>query len=123
MFFIVILVDYYSKKIGLWNYPSISGSIGPMAWYSATAIGYGAGFGLLGYWMKVKYGKKGLYLFLICFGIFGFLRDFLYSRFSNMIAFEKGYISYISDIIAYIFGSSIVQIVMAMILEKQKYSK
>ncbi len=81
----------------------------------AAAMGYGAAFGLVGWRVIRRFGRRGLIVFLIALAIFGVARDVTYARTTNLIDLGPGPAPLIADFFAYASAAALVQILMAWI--------
>jgi hypothetical protein len=74
---LIMLCDAIAARLGWWHYPSVRTGNAPLAWYLAAALFYGAALGLVGWRVIRRFGKRGLIGFLVVFGLFGVMRDYL----------------------------------------------
>ena len=80
-----------------------------------AALFYDATLGLVGWRVIRRYGSRGLLIFLILFGLFGVMRDTLYSITTKIIVFGHGIMPLMADFFAYLSAAAIVQLVMVWI--------
>jgi hypothetical protein len=109
---LVMLYDTIAARLGWWQYPAVEGGPAPFAWYLAAAVFYGATLGLVGWRVIRRYGRSGLFGFLITFAVFGVARDYAYSRTTHLIVFGRGLVPLIADLVAYTSAALLVQLVM-----------
>jgi hypothetical protein len=109
---VIIFIDKMAARVGWWHYPSINNSVGPLAWYIAAALFYGAAFGLIGWRVIRRFKTWGLVIFLISFGLLGLARDYIYSVTTNLIVFGERPTSLIADFFAYVSGAALLQAIM-----------
>jgi hypothetical protein len=115
---LVMFFDFIAARLRLWHYPSVTSGQAPFAWYIAAALFYGAGLGLIGWRVIRRFGKPGLILFLVAFGLFGVSRDYLYSINTDFIKFGNGLIPLVADFFSYTIGAIIVQALMVLLAGK-----
>ncbi len=112
--------DHLAAQLGWWYYPTIPNRHAPLAWYIAAALFYGAALGLVGWRIIRRFGRRGLVAFLILFGLFGLLRDSLYSLTTGLIAFGPGLLLRLADYLAYASCATIAQLLMYCIANVPK---
>ena len=62
--------DVVAYSMGWWRFPFISDKYPPLAYYAPALFLYGAGVvGLIGWWLKRKFGSKSAMVFLPFFAI------------------------------------------------------
>jgi hypothetical protein len=115
---LVMFYDAVAARLGFWRYPLVTSGSAPIAWYISAALFYGAALGLVGWRIIRRFGKQGLIVFLIAFGLFGVSRDFAYSFNTNFIKFGPGWLPYLADFFAYSSGAALVQLLMLWIAGK-----
>jgi len=111
----VMIYDAIAARLGWWHYPSVTNGSAPLAWYIAAAMGYGAAFGLVGWRVIRRFGRRGLVGFLIALAVFGVARDYAYARATDVIEFGGGVVPPLADLFAYGSAAALVQIMMAWI--------
>jgi hypothetical protein len=112
---LVMVYDAIAARLGWWHYPSVTTGSAPLAWYIAAAMGYGAAFGLVGWRVIRRFGRRGLAGFLIALAVFGVARDDTYARTTGVIEFGSGALPLLADLFAYGSAAALVQIVMLWI--------
>jgi hypothetical protein len=85
-----------------WHYPFSTANHAPLTFYLGTVIFYGAGImGLVGWWVRKRFGMRGGVILLIAFPLWGILRDFggsaLYNQGQTMIVWGKGFVPVLAD--------------------------
>jgi membrane-bound metal-dependent hydrolase YbcI (DUF457 family) len=85
-----------------WHYPFSTANHAPLTFYLGTVIFYGAGImGLVGWWVRKRFGMRGGVILLIAFPLWGILRDFggsaLYNQGQTMIVWGKGIVPVLAD--------------------------
>jgi hypothetical protein len=85
-----------------WYYPFTTANHAPLTFYLGTVIFYGAGImGLVGWWVRKRFGWHGWVILLIAFPLWGILRDFggsaLYNQTQTMIVWGKGFVPVLAD--------------------------
>ena len=116
---IIPMVMFYDKiaaQFGWWYYPAVTTSSAPLTWYVAAALGYGAGFGLIGWRVIRRWKMRGLLAFLLLFALFGVARDFGYSITTRFIVFGPGLVPLLADLFAYGSAAMVVQVLMRWIV-------
>jgi len=113
---LVMIFDRIAARYGLWNYPSVTADNAPLAWYIASALGYGAAFGLLGWRIIRRWKMRGMIAFLLFFALFGVARDYGYSVTTKFIVFGPGPIPLLADLLAYGSAAAVVQLLMRLIV-------
>jgi hypothetical protein len=113
---LVMIYDAVAARLGWWHYPSVTTGRAPLAWYIAAAMLYGAAFGLVGWRVVRRFGRRGLIVFLIALALFGVARDVAYSLTTNVIEFGGGATPLIADLFAYGSAAALVQILMAWVV-------
>ena len=106
-----ILGDAVAHHFGWWRYPFTRGNIAPLTFYLASALFYGAGIaGLVGWWVRHRFGWRGAAIFLIAFPFFGLGRDFGETRtfkFAGaMIEWGAGFAPYVADFLLWGIAAS-----------------
>jgi hypothetical protein len=94
--------DALAHHFGWWRFPFTTGSTAPLIYYLAAGLFYGAGMaGLVGRWVRLRFGWKGASIFLAVFPFFGLGRDFGstgYFQFAAaMIAWGPGFLPVLMD--------------------------
>jgi hypothetical protein len=115
---LLMFYDAISARLGLWHYPLVTSGSAPLAWYISAALFYGAAFGLIGWRIIRRFGKRGLFVFLLAFALLGVSRDFFYSVTTNFIKFGSGVLPYVADFFSYASGAALVQLLMLWIAGK-----
>jgi hypothetical protein len=108
----VMLYDKIAAQHGWWHYPSVTTASAPLAWYVAAVLGYGAAFGLIGWRIIRRWGRRGLVAFILLFALFGIARNYGYSLTTQFIAFGPGPIPWLAELFAYGSAAAVVQILM-----------
>lgn len=114
----VILVDTIASSLGLWYYPGSTTGYGPLGYYIPGALFYGSGMALIGWRINRRFGINGLFIFVILFGFYGVIRDYVgtaLTQSSNILVLGSGMVPVIADILAYMAGLTIALIVMWII--------
>ena len=109
---LVMGADSLAGQAGWWHYPTVPTGQAPLAWYIASAIGYGAAVGLLGWRVLRRCGIRSLAAFAACVGFFGIGRDYAYSLSTGLIEFGRGPLPLAADFISYAVASLVVQAIM-----------
>jgi hypothetical protein len=109
---LIMLFDAIAARFGWWQYPSLTTPSAPIAWYIAAALWYGAGFGLIGWRIRRRFGTRGLAVFIVAVGFFGVFRDSFFSSTTGLIQFASGSFPSILDFLAYISATVLVQFLM-----------
>jgi len=112
----IMFYDKIAAQFGWWYYPSVTASRAPLAWYIAAGLGYGAGFGLVGWRLIRRWKTCGFLTFLLLFALFGVARDFGYSVTTRVIIFGPGLVPLLADLFAYGSGAAVVQLLMRLIV-------
>ena len=112
----VMVYDKIAAHYGWWHYPSISTGSAPIAWYVASALGYGAAFGLIGWRVIRRWERGGWLAFVLLFAFFGVARDYAYSVTTQFIAFGSGPVPLLADLFAYGSAAAVVQLLMRWIV-------
>jgi hypothetical protein len=112
----VMFFDKVAAQSGWWHYPSVNAASAPLAWYIAAALGYGAGFGLIGWRVIRRWKMRGLLAFLLLFAFFGVARDYGYSVTTQFIIFGSGPVPWLADLFAYGSAAAVVQLLMRWIV-------
>ena len=97
-----LLGDTLAYSQGWWHYPFTNANHAPLTFYLGTVIFYGAGImGLVGWWVRKRFGWRGGAFLLIIFPLWGILRDFggsaIYDQTQTMIVWGKGYVPALAD--------------------------
>ena len=109
---LVMGIDSVAGQAGWWRYPAVPVGHAPLAWYIASAIGYGAAVGLVGWRVLRRYGGRSLVWFALCVGLFGLARDYAYSVSAHLIEFGRGPLPLVADFCSYAVAAVIVQGIM-----------
>ena len=120
---LIILIDWTASSLGLWYYPGSTTGYGPLGYYIPNALFYGAGIAFIGWRINRKWGIKALISFIVIFGLYGIIRDFIFTastQSSNIIVFGHGIFPVIADMLAWIGALSIAQIIMWLIAGPSK---
>lgn len=101
--------DILANYQGWWHYPFTSANHAPLTFYLGTVIFYGAGvIGLVGWWVRKRFGMRGEVILLIAFPLWGILRDFagssLTQQTGTMIVWGKGLVPVLADFL--LWGSA-----------------
>ena len=115
---LVLLVMFYdaiAAQMGWWRYPAVGAGAAPLSWYVASALGYGAALGLVGWRVIRRWGRRGLLGFLAAFAVFGVGRDLAYSHAYHLIVFGPGPLPLLADLLAYASAAALVQLLMRWI--------
>jgi len=112
---LVMFYDAVAAQMGWWRYPAVGAGAAPLAWYVASALGYGAAFGLVGWRTIRRWGSRGLLGFLAAFALFGAGRDLAYSHAYQLIVFGPGPLPILADLFAYASAAALVQLLMRWI--------
>jgi hypothetical protein len=104
-----LLGDMLAYYQGWWHYPFTNANHAPLTFYLGTVIFYGAGImGLVGWWVRKRFGRRGGVILLIIFPLWGILRDFggsaLYNQAQIMIVWGKGFVPVLADFL--LWGSA-----------------
>ena len=104
-----LLGDMLAYHQGWWHYPFTTASHAPLTFYLATALFYGAGImGLVGWWVRRRFGMRGGVILLVVFPLWGLLRDFggsaLYNQAQTMIVWGEGCVPVMADFL--LWGSA-----------------
>jgi hypothetical protein len=113
---LVLIYDTIAARFGWWYYPSFPSGHAPLAWYLATALGYGGAFGLIGWRIIRRWAMPGLVTFIVFFSVFGIARDYAYSMTTQIIIFGNGPIPLLADLFSYASAIIIVQLLMRWIV-------
>jgi hypothetical protein len=97
-----LLGDMLAYSQGWWHYPFTTANHGPLTFYLGTVIFYGAGImGLVGWWVRKRFGLRGGLILLIAFPLWGILRDFggtaLTDQGGTIIVWESGFAPVLAD--------------------------
>ena len=97
-----LLGDILAYYQNWWHYPFTPENHAPLTFYLGTVIFYGAGImGLVGWWVRKRFGMRGGVILLIVFPLWGILRDFGGSALTNqtgtMIVWGKGFVPVLAD--------------------------
>lgn len=97
-----LLGDIFAYYQGWWHYPFTTASHAKLSFYLGTALFYGAGImGLVGWWARKRFGRRGGIVLLVLFPLWGFLRDFggsaLYNQTQTMIVWGEGFVPGAAD--------------------------
>jgi hypothetical protein len=97
-----LLGDMLAFSQGWWRYPFTTANHAPLTFYLATALFYGAGImGLVGWWARKRFGRRGGIFLLVLFPLWGFLRDFggssIYNQTQTMIVWGEGFVPGVAD--------------------------
>ena len=97
-----IMGDILAYYQNWWHYPFTPENHAPLTFYLGTVIFYGAGImGLVGWWVRKRFGMRGGVILLIVFPLWGILRDFGGSALTNqtgtMIVWGKGFVPVLAD--------------------------
>ena len=109
---LVMLYDRIAAQMGWWHYPAVTTTSAPLAWYVAAALGYGAGFGLIGWRVIRRWGRRGWLAFIMLFALFGVARDYAYSITTQLIVFGPGPAPLLADLFSYGSAAVVVQLLM-----------
>jgi hypothetical protein len=104
-----LLGDMLAFHQGWWHYPFTDSNHAPLTFYLGTVIFYGAGImGLVGWWVRKRFGMRGGVILLVAFPLWGILRDFggsaLYNQTQTMIVWGEGLVPVIADFL--LWGSA-----------------
>lgn len=111
----VMFYDKLAAQFGWWYYPAVTAASAPLAYYVASALGYGAAFGLIGWRAIRRWKMRGLLAFLLLFALFGVARDYAYSVTTQFIAFGPGSVPLLADLFSYTSAAVVVQLLMRWI--------
>ena len=97
-----LLGDILAYYQGWWQYPFTSANHAPLMFYLGTVIFYGAGvMGLVGWWVRKRFGMRGGLILLTAFPLWGILRDFAGSALTHqtgtMIVWGMGFVPVLAD--------------------------
>ena len=104
-----LLGDMLAYSQGWWHYPFTTANHAPLTFYLATVIFYGAGIiGLVGWWVRKRFGMRGGAIMLVIFPLWGILRDFggsaFYNQTQTFIIWGKGFVPVLADFL--LWGSA-----------------
>ena len=97
-----LLGDMLAYSQGWWHYPFTTANHALLTFYLGTVIFYGAGImGLVGWWVRKRFGMRGGVVLLIAFPLWGILRDFggtaLAGQAGKMIVWGSGVVPVLAD--------------------------
>lgn len=96
--------DQIAFLFGWWSYPAFFGKSILWLLYIPAGLVSGGAFGLIGWKIFQRFGRKGLFLFLFAWTIWGVLHDFgggqLFQS-SNLIRFANGTVPIFTDALLY----------------------
>jgi hypothetical protein len=97
-----LLGDMLANSQGWWYYPFTAANHAPLTFYLGTVIFYGSGImGLVGWWVRKRFGLRGGVVLLIAFPLWGILRDFggtaLSGQAGKMIVWGSGIAPVLAD--------------------------
>jgi hypothetical protein len=103
--------DMLAFHQGWWHYPFTTASHAPLTWYLGTLLFYGAGvIGLVGWWVRKRFGWRGGVILLVAFPLWGILRDFggsaLYNQTQTMIVWGNGFVPIMADFLLWGFAGA-----------------
>jgi len=104
-----LLGDILAYYQDWWHYPFTTANHTPLTFYLGSVIFYGAGImGLVGWWVRTRFGWHGGVILLVVFPVWGILRDFggaaLYNQTQTMIVWGKGLVTVLADFV--LWGSA-----------------
>ncbi|HML04539.1 MAG TPA: hypothetical protein VK426_02080 [Methanobacterium sp.] len=110
---VIALTDYIAFSLGLWYYPDIT-VYTQLSYYVPAALLYGSGMALIGWRINRKFGIKGLMSFILLFGVYGSIRDFIVAATSSgsVLTYGPGFVPVIGDYLAWVGLLIIAQIAM-----------
>ncbi len=96
--------DRAAALAGWWQYPAynLAGQL-PLPIYAFSGLVYG-GFGLIGWRITRRFGKKGLVIFLAAWSLWGFFHDVAGSyafASSNLMVLGQGLAPLVADLLLY----------------------
>lgn len=119
---LVILIDFIVSLLGFWYYPGSTTGYAPLGYYIPTALFYGSGIALIGWRINRRFGIKGLAAFIILFGLYGSIRDYVTAATvsKGIIIFGLGIVPVIADYLTWVGGITTAQIVMWLVAGSAK---
>ena len=114
-----LVLDSAAFSLGLWRYPFTHAAFGPLGFYLAAGLFYGAGMALIGWRIDRRFGRRGVLIFLACFAVYGPLRDYLGSAAASaaglqFIVFAPGPLAVLADALCWVGGVGLALAVMRL---------
>lgn len=104
---LALVLDHVAFQLALWHYPFTHSASGPLGFYVAAGLFYGAGMALIGWRITRRFGRLGGLIFLACFVVCGPSRDELGSALASraglqFLVFAPGYVPVLADALCWV---------------------
>jgi hypothetical protein len=115
-----MVLDSVAFYLGLWHYPFTHSAYGPLGFYIAAGLFYGAGMALIGWRINRRFGRRGVLIFLSCFAVYGPLRDYLGTAAASasgihFLVFAPGPLAVLADALCWVGCVGIALAVMRLV--------